>query len=215
MTKTYHVNEIFYSLQGEGRRAGEPSIFVRFAGCNLACRMEEAADSPGGFDCDTTFDGGQAFTLEELCTVVSNVARASCDESDLEDLGCAWIVLTGGEPALQVDPDLIESLHDLSFKVAIETNGTKALPKGIDWITVSPKTADHTIKVKEADEVKFVRAPHQALPKTSIVADHRYLSPAAGPDGVYADALKWCIGLVLENPDWSLSVQQHKQWRLR
>ena len=121
----YVVNEIFYSLQGEGVRAGTPNLFLRLSRCNLECRVETH-----GFDCDTEFESGRSLPLEEI---VAEMRQLSAD--------CDWVILTGGEPALQVDAEMIDGLHAAGFKLAVETNGSIELPPGIDWITVSPKVA--------------------------------------------------------------------------
>lgn len=197
--KTYVVNEIFHSLQGEGMRAGTANLFLRFAGCNETCTVESH-----GFDCDTEFASGRRMTLDEI-VVELRQAGPPCD----------WIVLTGGEPALQVDRALIDGLHAAGFKLAIETNGSIALPDGIDWITVSPKVAEHAIRQRTANEVKYVRGHGQAIPKTVVQAEHRLLSPAFIGNQLDPRALQWCIQLVRENPDWRLSVQLHKLWGIR
>ena len=201
--KTFAINEIFLSLQGEGGRAGTANVFVRFAGCNLRC----AADSPeenGQFDCDTEFSGGRKFTVADLLAEVERSSGA-----------CRWVILTGGEPLLQVDTNLLAALHDAGYQIAVETNGTQPLPVGLDWVCVSPKTAEHTLKVYEADEVKYVRHAGQALPKPTIKAAHYFLSPAWDAHGLNRDNLAWCIELVKENPQWKLSLQQHKWWKIR
>ena len=112
--KRYRVNEIFYSLQGEGLRAGEASVFVRFSGCNLKCSLKKSDISPGFFNCDTEFTSGREMGYAEIMDEVDSVANQ-----------CQWIVLSGGEPALQVDKHLVAAAHDRGYKVAIETNGTK------------------------------------------------------------------------------------------
>jgi organic radical activating enzyme len=210
------VNEIFYSLQGEGVRAGTPNVFVRFSGCNLECR----SDNEAGFDCDTEFTSGTKLSADELRkNVVETMERDSVVAGRLP-----WIILTGGEPALQVDDALIAALKAGGFHMAIETNGTKELPAGIDWVCVSPKSAEHTMRVKRADEVKYVRHAGQAIPRPAIEAAHYLISPAFEtidmPDRgtihrPIAGALAWCIQLVKENPKWRLSVQQHKSWMVR
>lgn len=197
--KTYLVNEVFFSLQGEGVRAGTPSIFLRFAGCNQGCAAEIQ-----GFDCDTAAETGQEMTLEDIVRGCREVA------SD-----CPWIVLTGGEPALQVDRELIDGLHEAGYKLAIETNGTIELPGGIDWITVSPKVPEERIRQRTADEIKYVRAAGQALPDTVVQAEYRLLSPAFRGHEMDPDALAWCIDLVKDHPDWRLSVQMHKIWGIQ
>lgn len=215
--KQYTVNEIFWSPQGEGMRAGEMSVFIRFTGCNLRCRQEAAADSPGGFDCDTEFASGRKMTAAEI---VSEAYRVVGKPKEWflarEDDRQPWVVLTGGEPGLQVDAALVEALHDAGFLVAIETNGSKDVGGlGLDWITVSPKVAEHAIRQLTADEVKYVRGHGQAIPKPACVARHQLISPAH--DGLDLDprAMEWCVSLVKENPEWRLSVQMHKAWRVR
>lgn len=195
---SFLVNEIFSSLQGEGVRAGTSNIFIRFSKCNMTCRKETH-----GFDCDTEFESGTRMTLEELIRAVR----------DTDGRNCEWVVLTGGEPALQITEELVQTLHDFHFRIAVETNGSIELPPGIDWITVSPKTAEHTLRQLRADEVKYVRSVGQAIPKTQVIADHQLLSPAW--DNGFGDNLKWCIELVKQNPSWRLSCQQHKYWKVR
>jgi organic radical activating enzyme len=209
--RQYHVNEVFYSIQGEGVRAGTANVFVRFAYCNLECRVEPGPKSPGGFDCDTEFASGRAVTLGELDEWIATELGTDIQTSD--DTG--WIILTGGEPGLQVDTELIDHLHDAGWKLAIETNGSVVIPEGLDWVTVSPKVAEHAIRQKTADEVKYVRGHGQAVPESVVVADHYLLSPAH--DGWLLDdrVLQWCIKLVKENPPWRLSIQQHKTTKVR
>lgn len=192
--KTYRINEIFYSLQGEGIRQGTPNVFIRFSGCNLKC----AEDDPhSGFNCDTEFVSGVPMTIDDICAQVGDL--------------CPSVILTGGEPALQVDQELIDELHRRDFYIAIETNGTQTLPDGIDWICVSPKSAEHTLKIELCDELKYVRHKGQGIPKPSITADHYLISPAFKSDGsVSRDDLEYCIALVKLNPTWRLSVQLHK-----
>lgn len=196
---TYTINEIFYSLQGEGIRAGTANLFLRFTGCNETCRVETH-----GFDCDTEFTSGRAMTLDDI---LEEFRRLSPD--------CRWVVLTGGEPALQIDRPLIDTLHTAGYQLAIETNGSIALPDGLDWITVSPKVAEHAIRQRHADEVKYVRGHGQAIPRTVVQATYKLISPAFIGDQIDPRALAWCIDLVRAHPDWRLSVQQHKLWRIR
>jgi organic radical activating enzyme len=195
----YVVNEIFYSLQGEGVRAGTPNLFLRFARCNLACKVETH-----GFDCDTEFESGRPMTIAEIR-----------EELTVLSATCRWVVLTGGEPALQVDRELIDALHGAGYQLAIETNGSVALPAAIDWVTVSPKVAEHAIRQRTAHEVKYVRGYGQALPRTAVEADHYLISPAFDGPAVDPRALDWCIQLVRQNPPWRLSIQQHKLWQVR
>jgi len=195
----YLVNEIFYSLQGEGVRAGTPNLFLRLARCNQECRVETH-----GFDCDTEFESGRWLGAPEIVAEARQLSAA-----------CGWLVLTGGEPALQVDRELIDALHAAGLRLAIETNGSLELPPGLDWITVSPKVAEHAIRQRAAHEVKYVRAHGQALPRTVVEAEHFLISPAFDGDALDRRALDWCIRLCKENPPWRLSVQQHKLWRVR
>jgi 7-carboxy-7-deazaguanine synthase len=195
----YLVNEIFYSLQGEGVRAGTPNFFLRLAKCNLACKVETH-----GFDCDTEFESGRWMTLPEILEELRQLSEK-----------CDWIVLTGGEPALQVDREMIDALHAAGYKLAIETNGSVELPAGIDWITVSPKVAEHAIRQRKAHEVKYVRGYGQAVPRTEVEAEHFLISPAFDGEQLDPRTLDWCIRLCRENPPWRLSVQQHKAWKVR
>src|SRR4051794_24752433 len=195
----HRVNEIFYSLQGEGVRAGTPNFFLRFSRCNLECRVETH-----GFDCDTEFESGRWMTLPEIVAELRQLSPA-----------CDWVILTGGEPALQADPEMIVGLHAAGYKLAIETNGSLELTPGIDWITVSPKVAEHAIRQRWAHEVKYVRGYGQGLPKTVVEAEHYLISPAFDGAGVDPRTLDWCIRLCKENPPWRLSVQQHKLWGVR
>ncbi len=203
MSKRYAINEVFYSLQGEGVRAGTPNVFVRFAGCNLTCKQETH-----GFDCDTEFTSGRKVTLEELFEWIRR-------ESPI----CKNVILTGGEPGLQVDSELIAALKRERFYVAIETNGTvdlqPLLDAELDWITLSPKVAEHAVKQLWAHELKYVRGYGQAIPRPAASATHYLISPAADGQLIRPDVMQWCIDLVKQNPQWRLSVQLHKVWGVR
>lgn len=203
----YRVNEVFYSLQGEGVRCGTPNVFVRFTGCNMRCALEPGKRSPGGFDCDTEFLSGRWVDIDGLTAWI---------DVELGDVATPhWIILTGGEPASQVDNHLITELHDRGYKLAIETNGSIALPAGIDWITVSPKIAEHAIRQRTAHEVKYVRGYGQGVPKTVVTADHYLISPAFRGNQLDQEVLQWCMKLCRDNPPWRLSVQNHKAWTER
>lgn len=210
---TYRVNEIFYSVQGEGRHAGRAAVFVRFTGCNLRCAKEPGPKSPGGFDCDTEFTTGTNLTAEQIVNDCIEAMKAGHHRGD-DQMLC---VLTGGEPALQVDRRLVLMLQEQRFEVAIETNGTIDVSElHLDWITVSPKSADHTLRVKRCNEFKLVRAWGQALPpKPPVEATHWLVSPAF--EGLQPDprAMEWCVGLVKMRPEWRLSCQMHKLWGAR
>lgn len=198
--KTYKINEIFYSLQGEGLRAGEPSVFVRFSNCNLACSVSNYA----GFNCDTEFTSGRDMCAQEIYEYIQMLTTK-----------CSWIVFTGGEPGLQLDSNLIEFFKERKYLLAIETNGTIALPDGLDHICVSPKSAEHTLKQVTATEVKYVRKHGQGIPETRVAADAYLISPAFDAEGLPQENLAWCIDLCLKNPSWQLSSQQHKLWKVR
>lgn len=215
--KQYAVNEIFWSPQGEGMRAGQMSVFVRFTGCNLKCRVEPGPDSPGGFDCDTEFASGRKLTAQEIIeaayAAIGKPAQWFMDRLDGQE---PWVVLTGGEPALQVDRDLVIALHDAGFHCAIETNGSKDVSGlGLDWITVSPKVAEHAVRQLTADEVKYVRGYGQAIPRPTCKATHQLISPAFDGWSLDPKAVQWCLQLIKENPEWRLSMQQHKAWNVR
>lgn len=197
--KKYRINEIFYSVQGEGARAGCPSLFVRFSKCNLLCKVETH-----GFDCDTEFESGSDMSSGEILAEMTRLSR-----------DCRWVVLTGGEPALQVDKKLLDDLHGAGYKLAIETNGSLRLPDGIDWITVSPKVPEEDLQQRTADEVKYVRAVGQGIPQTVVKADYYLVSPAFDGNELDRETLDWCLGLVRDHPRWRLSVQQHKGWEVR
>lgn len=213
--QTYTINEIFYSVQGEGKRAGTPNVFVRFSGCNMQCSMQEGKLSPGGFDCDTEFVSGRRLTAQQIVEEARTLSPA-----------CNWIILTGGEPGLQVDAALCDFLHNAGYSLAIETNGSVELPKRvdaaqsvadylIDWITVSPKVAEHAVRQCFAHEVKYVRGHGQGVPRPVCEALHYLISPAFYGATLDTRALEWCTQMVLQNPKWELTVQQHKLWKVR
>lgn len=205
--RTYAINEIFYTLQAEGRRAGAPSVFIRFAGCNLSCSVETH-----GFDCDTEFMSGRKLTAEEIVAAAKEAGGA-----------CRWVVLTGGEPLLQLDVPLALALKEAGYSLAVETNGTVAPKDGVlellDWVACSPKAAEHTLRLTAAHELRYVRHHGQAIPKPSIHEAPRggevlrYISPAWGLET--HRNLAWCIELVKGHENWLLSTQQHKIWRIR
>jgi len=206
----YRINEIFYSPQGEGFFVGKLRIFVRFTGCNLRCAEKPGKRSPGGFDCDTEFASGRNLTRDELIAEIGTLR---------EQHGCNKLVLTGGEPMMQVDEPLLEALRGAGYWLSMETNGSYEVPDGVDWITVSPKVAEHCIKQRTANEVKYVRGYGQALPKTKVEAEHYYISPAFDGNMVEPRTIEWCKELV-KQPDksgrrWSVSIQKHKVWEVR
>jgi len=203
----YAVKEIFYTLQGEGANAGTPAVFCRFAGCNLwSGREQDRAKAVCRF-CDTDFvgtdgEGGGRFATADA---LARACRATCTASDSPTL----VVLTGGEPMLQVDLDLIDALHAQGFRIAIETNGTLPVLETIDWVCVSPK-AGAELKQTRGDELKLVYPqagidPAQFL---DLAFEHRFLQPMDGPERDFntRTAIAYCKA----NPVWRLSVQTHK-----
>jgi organic radical activating enzyme len=198
------VNDIFYSIQGEGVRAGTMNLFLRLSGCNATCNgtMEDQAYLPV---CDTEFVSGRRMTWDAIVARFHELAPA-----------CRWVILTGGEPALQLTPAFTAYLHGQGYQLAIETNGTINVDAlGLDWVCVSPKVAEHAIKQQTASEVKYVRNYGQGIPKTVIEAGHYVLSPAF--EGEYLDpkTLAWCLQLCKDNPTWRLSLQLHKVLQVR
>ena len=211
MRGAYFINEIFYSLQGEGVRAGTPNVFLRFSGCNLQCNGVDVAQAGEAVFqplCDTEFASSRPLSVGEILQAANELWPV--------DRSGKAVIFTGGEPALQLDADLLQAFKDDGWFCAIETNGTKPLPAGLNWVTVSPKTAEHTLKVRTANEVKYVRATGQALPRPTVAAEHFLISPHVQPDGsIRLEDMQACVALVKQNPQWRLSVQQHKFWRVR
>lgn len=210
MSKTYTVNEVFASLQGEGVRAGTPNVFVRFTGCNLACDIEPGPKSPGGFQCDTEFASGRRVDLKELEDWIVQSLEISGAKNPY------WLILTGGEPGLQIDKQFVAHFRNLGYKFAIETNGTIDLTAlDLDWITLSPKVAEHAVKQLMASELKYVRGAGQGIPKPAADAEHYLISPAFDAMSVHPKTLEWCTKLCLANPPWRLSLQTHKLLKVR
>lgn len=188
----YRVNEIFYSLQGEGRNTGRAAVFIRFSGCNLRCSF-----------CDTDFSTFKEMTLDDILKAI------------LPWKHCGFVVLTGGEPSLQVDDTLVDALHQEGFYIAMETNGTHAVPKGIDWVTVSPKT--DKLAVGKADELKVIfdgkSDPSAFLPPSgeSEGALLLYLQPCDTGDEIRnREITSQCVEYIKQHPEWRLSLQTHK-----
>ena len=209
---SYAVKEIFLTLQGEGAHAGRAAVFCRFAGCNLWSGREEDRASATCRFCDTDFVGtdgtlGNRYaTEEELAdTIAAQWTGDDCNR---------YVVLTGGEPLLQVDGPLIAALHARGFAIAVETNGTIEAPEGLDWICVSPK-AGASLVLGRGHELKLVYPQAGAEPeKFAGLAFERFsLQPMDGPDIVEnaARAVEYC----LRHPQWRLSVQTHKSLGIR
>jgi 7-carboxy-7-deazaguanine synthase len=209
----YSLKEIYYTLQGEGAQAGRPAVFCRFAGCNLwSGREEDRADATCKF-CDTDFvgtdgsDGGKFANAEELARACRAVWRGNSGTPP-------FVVLTGGEPMLQVDESLIGALHAAGFEIAIETNGTLPVPRSIDWICVSPKAGAALVQ-RSGDELKLVHPQAGLGPEHlgDLEFRHFLLQPMDGPA---LDANTLCaIDYCLAHPKWRLSVQTHKLLGLR
>lgn len=209
---SFAVKEIFLTLQGEGLHVGRPAVFCRFSGCNLwSGRETDRKDAICRF-CDTDFvgtdgtKGGRYQDAGELAEVIE--AEWVGGQAD------RFCVLTGGEPLLQVNEDLIFALHDRGFRIAIETNGTIRAPAGIDWICVSPKSATR-LEITSGNELKLVYPQSGAPPEgfAHLAFDNFLLQPMDGPDRIAntRQAISYC----LTHPRWRLSVQTHKQLGIR
>lgn len=188
----YKVNEIFYSIQGEGRHAGRAAIFVRFSGCNLKCPF-----------CDTDF---KKYEELEASDIIDRIRKLS--------LNCNFVVLTGGEPTLQVDEHLITMLHNYGYYIAMETNGTHNVSNNIDWITCSPKSLfvdNASVRINFANEVKVVYDSKHEITDCGIEAEYFYVQPCdVGDTKKNAEILKQTVAFVEANPKWRLSLQQQK-----
>jgi 7-carboxy-7-deazaguanine synthase len=204
----YAVKEIFYTLQGEGANAGRPAVFCRFAGCNLwSGREADRAEAVCRF-CDTDFvgmdgpGGGRFATAADLAQACAEQAGGIAPDGLL-------VVLTGGEPMLQVDAALIDALHAAGFEIAIETNGTLPVPAAIDWICVSPKAGAELVQ-RTGSELKLV-FPQPGLEPAALVSlafANRFLQPMDGPDRDRNTAL--AVAYCKADPRWRLSIQTHK-----
>lgn len=206
--KKYKIKEIFYTLQGEGGQAGRPAVFCRFSGCNLWSGREENRSKAVCQFCDTDFWGtdGVAGGTYEAAALAEKVVELW--EPGIEN-GKPYVVCTGGEPLLQLDEALIDAFHQKGFEVAIETNGTKPVPKGVDWVCVSPK-AGAELAVKAGDELKLVFPQPGAMPDLfeKLAFRHFFLQPM---DGVHLqENIQKTIAYCLAHPRWRLSLQTHK-----
>jgi 7-carboxy-7-deazaguanine synthase len=204
---SYSVKEIFKTLQGEGAQAGRVAVFCRFAGCNLWTGREEDRKSAVCHFCDTDFvgldgtSGGNYPSPEDLVEATAQVWNGPREHR--------FVVLTGGEPLLQVDSILVRAFHRQGFEIAVETNGTIETPEGLDWICVSPKGVAE-LKVRVGHELKLVFPQPNALPETfaGLAFDRFSLQPMDGPNlaANTAAAIAYC----LSHPQWKLSLQTHK-----
>ena len=202
----YRVNEIFYSLQGEGRNTGRAAVFIRFSGCNLRCSF-----------CDTDFSSYTEMSGDDILEAIRPWKH------------CGFVVLTGGEPSLQVDDALVDALHREGFCLAMETNGTHAVPEGIDWVTVSPKVAPADFSKGERPqrihELKVIWGPSpnpslyggEEMPQVlktwadMLTAPLLYLQPCdTGDKERNREIIQQCVEYIKEHPEWRLSLQTHK-----
>ena len=207
---SYAVKEIYYTLQGEGAQAGRPAVFCRFAGCNLwSGREEDRAGAVCRF-CDTDFagtdgpGGGKFRAAGELAAAVAAAWPVPADAASRP-----YVVCTGGEPLLQLDAPLVEALHAEGFEVAVETNGTRRAPPGLDWVCVSPK-AGAELALTSGDELKLVYPQPAAMPERfrHLAFDHLFLQPMDGPDA--KENTRRALAYCLAHPPWRLSLQTHK-----
>lgn len=189
------VNEIFYSLQGEGRFTGTPAVFLRLSGCNLKCSF-----------CDTSHEDGVEMEPAEII-------------GEILKYPSRHIVITGGEPSLQLDRDFVDSLHQHGYFVQVETNGVNRLPDNVDWITCSPKYKP--ICYDEVQEIKYVYEGRESEEKIlslfrSVRAQVYYLQPCDvnNPER-NAEILAGCINFIKAHPEWKLSLQTHKILNIR
>lgn len=190
----WKINEIFYSLQGEGFHTGTASVFIRFSGCNLRCSF-----------CDTRHEEGTMMTHQEIVNKVNQYPLAP------------WIILTGGEPSLWIDETFINNLKAATGKrIAIETNGTQPLPQGIDWVTLSPKNGigncgDVPVVLNHCDELKVVYVGQDLSQYDHIKTIHRYLQPCwVNNENDCMRNMRLTVQAVLNNPMWCLSLQTHR-----
>ncbi len=204
---TYSVKECFHTLQGEGGQAGRAAVFCRFAGCNLWSGREEDRAAARCRFCDTDFvgtdgaGGGKFETAAGLAAHIASFWPAGANRP--------LVVITGGEPLLQLDEALIQALHDLQFEVAVETNGTVEAPAGIDWICVSPKAGNPVVQTT-GQELKVV-VPQTGLDWDAMSTwrfEHKFVQPM--DNMLRTDNINWAVDWVKRNPDWRLSLQTHK-----
>lgn len=205
---TYSVKEIFYTLQGEGAQSGRAAVFCRFAGCNLWSGREEDRMHAACQFCDTDFvgtdgvGGGKFADPDALAEAIDSIWQGQGDTS-------RYVVLTGGEPLLQVDVPLINALHARGFTIAVETNGTIAATAGLDWICVSPK-GQSSLAMQHGHELKLVYPQIGVDPQRfeHLEFDHFFLQPMDGPD--YQSNTQRAVEYCKQHPKWRLSLQSHK-----
>jgi len=201
MNHKLNISEIFYSLQGEGARVGTPTFFVRLQGCKA-----KFACAKMGIKCDTEFESGKEYSINDL---EETLLKLNPD--------CKEITWTGGEPTDQLTEEIITYFKEKGYYQAIETSGLNPVPKGIDFICVSPKVAEHIIAKNFPDgvnELRYVRHQGQEVPQPSIKAEHYWISPHSDGFTINSDNVKHVINLCLKNPKWKLSIQNHKIWNI-
>jgi 7-carboxy-7-deazaguanine synthase (Cx14CxxC type) len=210
----YSVKEIFYTLQGEGLRAGRPAVFCRFAGCNLWSGREDDRSSAICQFCDTDFvgtDGTLGGKFANAHDLASQIARQWPAGH-----GNRYVVMTGGEPLLQVDAALVAALHAEHFEIAVETNGTLAALPGLDWICVSPKAGAPWVQ-RRGNELKLVYPQRGLMPDAIGLREldfvHLLLQPMDGP--MQRENTQAAIAYCRQHPQWRLSVQMHKHINIR
>ena len=197
------INEIFYSLQGEGYNTGRPALFIRFSVCNLRCSF-----------CDTDFSHYEEMQDADIVKRALDIVNAKKAEGQSNDTAMPMIVLTGGEPSLQADVHLIDALHAAGFTfIAMESNGTHEPPRGIDWLTISPK--EHTL-VKHCSELKVLFDDVQPVSTHGISADHYFLQPLdTGDAAKNKTILTHTFNYLQEHPQWRMSLKTHKLMGIR
>jgi len=196
-----NVSEIFYSLQGEGIRAGTATFFIRLQGCKakFACYKS-------GVICDTEFESGSGKSLEYLLNWMQT-----------ENKDCNEITWTGGEPLDQLTVEIIKYFKDFGYYQCVETSGLHPCPEGMDFICVSPKVAEHVVAKNfpnGVSELRYVRHKGQEIPQPKTKAENYWVSPHSDGFTINNENVKHCVNLCLLNPKWKLSIQQHKQWNI-
>jgi len=207
---SYAVKEIFYTLQGEGANAGRPAVFCRFSGCNLWSGREKHRERAVCRFCDTDFvgtDGPGGGRFADAAALAARIAAAWPQPA--RGRARPLVVFTGGEPLLQLDGELVRAVHALGLQVAVETNGTRLPPGGIDWLCVSPK-AGAPLRALHGDELKLVYPQAGAPPEAFAGLDFHefYLQPMDGAD--FERNLAATVDYCLQHPQWRLSLQVHK-----
>lgn len=208
----YSVKEAFYSLQGEGARAGRASVFCRFSGCNLWSGRERDRTLSACRFCDTDFLGTDGQNGGRFADADSLADHLTGLWAHARERGEPYVVFTGGEPLLQLDPALIDAMHARGFEIAVETNGTRVPPPGIDWLCVSPKGMTE-LAVTRGDELKLIYPQSDNRPEHFAGLDFRFFylqpmdrRPLGGNDTAIEDTVAYCLA----HPQWRLSLQTHK-----